>query len=102
MNPIDHQLNRLFRAASQAKEKPLVTPPYGLETRVMAAWRSATPFGFWDMGLLVRGLAIAALIMSISLWPTLRNNANTISTNPFSDSLQLVNSDTTVQFDGAP
>jgi hypothetical protein len=101
MNPIDHQLNRLFRAASQAKEESLVTPPYGLETRVMAAWRSASPFGFWDMGLLIRGLVMAVLVMSVSLWPSLRN-ANTVSTNPFSDSLQLAYSDTTVPFDGTP
>jgi hypothetical protein len=99
MNPIDDQLSRLFRAASRAENVPIDVPPYGLEARVMAAWRTASPFGFWDTGLLIRGLISAALIMSISLWPTFHNTA---TTNPFSDSLQLVDSDTTVQFDSTP
>lgn len=99
MNPIDDQLNRLFRAAAQADNDPVFTPPYGLETRVLAAWRTASPFSFWDTGLLIRGLIVAALIMSVSLWPTLHNST---STNPFSDSFQLADSDTTVQLDSAP
>lgn len=99
MNPVDEQLNRLFRAAAQAKNDPIDVLPYGLETRVIAAWRTATPFGFWDAGLLVRGLIMATLIMGVSLWPTFHN---TTTTNPFADSLQLVNSDTTAPFDSTP
>jgi hypothetical protein len=99
MNPIDDQLNRLFRAASQAGSDPVPTPPYGLEVRVMAAWRRASPSGFWDAGLLIRGLIAAILILGISLWPTLHNTA---TTNPFSDSLQLADSYTTAQIDNTP
>ncbi len=100
MNPIDDQLNRLFRAASRLTSDPVPAPPYGLETRVMAAWRTAAPFSFWDTGLLVRGLIVAALIMSVSLWPTFHNA--TTATKPFSDSLHLAVADTTVQLDSTP
>jgi len=100
MNPIDDQLNRLFRAAAQAETDPaMVPPPYGLETRVLAAWRAGVSSSFWDARLLTHGLVIAVLITSISLWPTLRD---TSTTNPFSEYLQLADTDTTVQIDNSP
>jgi hypothetical protein len=96
MNPIDDQMNRLFQAAAQARPDAVPAPAYGLETRVMAAWRAQSGgHGFWDMTLLVRGLVVAGLIMAVSFWPAL--NA---STNPFADFLQLA--DTTVPSDDAP
>ncbi len=98
MNPIDHQLNRLFRAAAKAGVDHAVASPYGLETRVLAAWRTAPHFGFWDGRLLVRGLILAALIMGISLWPTFQSTP----ANPFSEYLQLADSDATVQIDNSP
>jgi len=99
MNPIDDQLNRLFRVAAQADTESTPIPPYGLETRIMAAWRTAPVFSFWDMRLLIRGLIVAALIMAVSLWPTLHE---TTTTNPFSEYLQLADTDTTVQIDNSP
>jgi len=96
MNRIDEQLNRLFRAAAQAKPEGEFVPPYGAETRVLAAWRMGTPVEFlWDMSLLVRGLILASLIMGISLWPLMSQSAN-----PFSDYLQLA--DSTIQVDNTP
>jgi hypothetical protein len=99
MNPIDDQLNRLFRAAKAAPE-PVSAPAYGLETRAMAAWRASrqSGTGFWDMALLVRGLIVAGIIMAVSFWPAW-NNTQTAS-SPFADYLQLT--DSTVASDNAP
>ena len=105
MNPIDDQLNRLFRAAAQGiavqgQTDSASAPAYGLETRVMAAWRAAQSgeTGFWDMALLVRGLILASLIMAVSFWPALTSSEST--TNPFAEYLQL--SDSTLPTDDAP
>ena len=105
MNPLDDQLNRLFRSAGQGRTAPVFTPAYGLETRVMAAWRAAwraaqsAETGFWDMTLLVRGLILASLIMVVSFWPAL-TSAESTTTNPFAEYLQLT--DSTVPSDDAP
>ena len=104
MNPTDDQLNRLFRAAAQGRPDSIFEPPYGLETRVMAAWRAAqsvetaSKAGFWDMTLLVRGLILASVIMAVSFWPALNSADST--TNPFAEFLQLT--DSTVPSDDAP
>jgi len=110
MNPVDDQLSRLFRAAAQGtpaegstaqgRPDPVSAPAYGLETRVMAAWRAARAVetGFWDMTLLVRGLILASLIMAVSFWPALTSSDST--SNPFAEYLQLT--DSTVPSDEAP
>jgi hypothetical protein len=100
MNLVDDQLNRLFRAAAQGRLDPVFAPAYGLETRVMAAWRAAqsAEVGFWDMTLLMRGLILASLIMAVSFWPALTSSEST--TNPFAEYLQLT--DSTVPSDDAP
>jgi len=100
MNPLDDQLSRLFRSAAQGQPDTVCAPAYGLETRVMAAWRAARSAGtgFWDMTLLVRGLIVASLIMVVSFWPALNNTDST--TNPFAEYLQLT--DSTVPSDDAP
>ena len=41
MNRIDEQLGRLFRSAAQVQPGAIPAAPYGLETRVLAAWREA-------------------------------------------------------------
>ena len=99
MNPIDDQLDRLFRSAAQARSGPVSEAPFGLETRALAAWRSArsTETGFWDMALLVRGLIVAGVIMAISFVPAL--NSTQTTTDPFADYLQLT--DSTVSSDDA-
>ena len=97
MNPIDDQLNRLFRAAAQGEVVPDVAPPFGMDTRVMAAWRAGrtTPAGFWDMALLMRGMVLAGIIMAVSFLPALST-----TTSPFSEFLQLT--DSTVSTDETP
>jgi hypothetical protein len=96
MNPIDEQLNRLFRAAMHSGGRSAATPPYGLETRVLAAWHEARAHHpSWDMGLLVRGLILAVVIMGASLWPVMSAN-----TNPLADCVQLA--DSTIQLDNNP
>jgi hypothetical protein len=100
MNPIDDQMNRLFRSAGQNRPEQVFAPAYGLETRVMAAWRAGqlVEAGFWDMTLLVRGLILASLIMLVSFWPALTRTESTA--NPFAEYLQLT--DSTVPSDNAP
>lgn len=105
MNPIDDQLDRLFRAAAQdckaqAGTGPVTEAPFGLETRALAAWRTArsTEHGFWDMTLLVRGLIVAGLIMAVSFLPALNSAVST--SDPFADYLQLT--DSTVSSDEVP
>jgi len=98
MNPIDDQLNRLFRAARPpgVAESPA---PFGLETRALAAWReSRLENGFWDMSILSRGLVVAIVIMGASMWPVLHKTATT--TDPLSEYLQA--SDTTLASDETP
>ena len=99
MNPIDDQLDRLFRSAAQARSAPASEAPFGLETRALAAWRAAqsAPTGFWDMTLLVRGLIVAGLIMAVSFLPVL--NSTETTSDPFADYLQLT--DSTVSSDEA-
>lgn len=97
MNPIDDQLNRLFRSAGKV-ERVEAVPAFGLETRVLAAWRGsarAADAGIWDMALLRRGLLVALLIMGASFWPVLHS-----SSDPVSDYLQA--SDTTLAADVTP
>ena len=108
MNPIDDQLDRLFRAARQVRPEPVCAPAYGLETRALAAWRAASlvETGFWDMALLVRGLVLASVIMAVSFLPALRSidssdsSDTTSTTNPFAEYLQLT--DSTIPSDDAP
>jgi hypothetical protein len=100
MNPLDDQLDRLFRAARQTGPEPVAAPAFGLETRVMAAWRSAQAGEavFWNTTLLVRGLIVAGVIMAASFWPAL--NSSQTTSNPFAEYLQLT--DSTVTTDVAP
>jgi hypothetical protein len=99
MNPIDDQLNRLFRSAQRAPS-PEIAPAFGLETRVLAAWRDAAraPAGFWDMAVLVRGLVVAALIAVACFLPA--TNSSSSESGPFSDVVQLT--DSTLPSDDSP
>jgi hypothetical protein len=97
MNPIDDQLNRLFRAAR--KSSPGEFPvPFGLETRALAAWREGRRLeaGIFDMGILARGLVVAIVIMGASLWPVLHKT----TTDPLSEYIQT--SDTSLASDETP
>ncbi|MCE0483083.1 MAG: hypothetical protein LV479_02460 [Methylacidiphilales bacterium] len=100
MNTINDQLNRLFRAA-RATPEGLAMPPFGLETRALAAWRESVLTGagvpFWSGALLFRGLILAGLVMLVSLWPVINQTSNT---DPFAEYFQLA--DSTVQVDNTP
>jgi hypothetical protein len=96
MKPLEPSLNRLFRAAAAAPRPALATPAFGLEARVLAAWRSSHgTVPDWDMGVLGRGLALAGLLMAVSIWPA-------VNRNPNSDSENLQFADSTVQADLSP
>ena len=81
MNPIDDQINRLFRAAQNVPSPDVAPPPFGLETRVLAAWRGAgkAPVAFWDSAVLMRGLVLSGIIAVVSFLPAL--NSGTASTS---------------------
>jgi hypothetical protein len=92
MNPLDDQLNRLFRAAQNAPSPDVAPPPFGLETRVLAAWREArkAPVAFWDTAVLTRGLIIAGIIATVSFLPAL--GTHTASTSTIADEVQVADS----------
>jgi hypothetical protein len=92
MKPQDRDLERLFRAASSVPVPALSSPAFGLEARVLAAWRTSRGgASLWDMGVLVRGLALAGVLMVVSIWPAVSQSASTDTDS----SLQLA--DSTVQ-----
>ncbi len=101
MNPIDDQLNRLFRAAQHAPS-PEIAPPFGLETRVLAAWREGAkaPASFWDMAVLRRGLILAGVIMTVSFLPALTSSSTGTGTSVVADEYQVA--DTSVDTDAYP
>ena len=87
MNTSRDQLDRLLRAARAPLFQPEPTPPFGLEARVLAAWRSSRSAPLWETGVLVRGLAVAALLVLASCWPALDQQTNSDSENlQFADS----------------
>ncbi len=91
------QFDALLRAAAagRAADAPGAAP-YGLETRVLAAWRSSRSAPLLDHGVLVRGLLLAGLVMAVSIFPALERTG----TNSDSETLQLA--DSSVQTDWAP
>jgi hypothetical protein len=101
MNPLDDQLDRLFRAAGKVRPAAVPEPAFGLETRVLAAWRAGQgrESGIWDVALLMRGLIVASVIMALSFLPALKGSSET-SISPFADFVQLT--DSTVSSDDSP
>jgi hypothetical protein len=96
MNSPREQFDSLLRAAAGRPVDFGSVPAYGLETRVLAAWRSSRGTPLLDTGVLVRGLAIAGLLMAVSIWPALERTSG----NADSENLQLV--DSSVQTDWTP
>jgi hypothetical protein len=97
MSSPDDQLNSLFRAASGRPDDGIAAPAFGLETRVLAAWRSTRSVPMWDTAVLVRGLAVAGLIMALSILPALNQKT---SANSDRENLQLA--DSSMQTDWSP
>lgn len=75
MKPLDHQLNRLFKAAAQSP-RPLPTEaPFAIESRVLAQWRSgrgAEDELFSLLPLFRGGLALACAIALLAITFSLR------------------------------
>ena len=69
MNPIDRQLNRLLKAASQAPKPGAEAASFALETRVMADWRASLQpeNGDFFVGLFRRAAMGACVLAVISL-----------------------------------
>ena len=90
------QFDALMRAAAAARSGDFdATPAYGLETRVLAAWRGSRSAPILETGVLLRGLIVAGLLMLVSIVPAIEQTAN-------SDSENLQVADTTVQTDFMP
>ena len=69
MNPLDHAIRRLLRAAARAQDEAPATMPFFLEIRILDRWRSPArdepftqvPVVFW------RAVACACLIIVLSV-----------------------------------
>ncbi len=95
MNSLENQIERLLRAAGLAPAPEIsAVAPFGLEARVLAAWRESRAPGFWSTPLLLRGLTLAGIIMVLCLWPAM---TQTQKSTPETDTLQLA--DSTLQID---
>jgi hypothetical protein len=95
MNPLEDQIERLLRAAGMAPGPDVIpAAPFGLETRILAAWREGRAPGFWSTPLLLRGLVLSIIIMALCLWPAV---TQTSKSTPEADTLQLA--DSTLQID---
>jgi hypothetical protein len=67
MKPVDEQINRLLKAASQAPKPAAGDPPFGLETRVLAHWRaSARAEGGEFLVMWFRRVTIGAAILAVA------------------------------------
>lgn len=67
MNPIDRQLNRLIKAASQAPKPGAETASFALETRVMADWRASLRAEGGDFFvMLFRRAALGACMLAVA------------------------------------
>ena len=95
MNPLEDQIERLLCAAGMVPMPDAASAvPFGLETRVLAAWREGGAAGFWSTPLLLRGLVLSIIIMALCLWPAV---TQTQKSTPEADTLQLA--DSTLQID---
>jgi hypothetical protein len=77
MNPLDHSLKRLLKAAAQAPKAAPGTTSFTLEARVLAQWRAAASedeFPFL-MKLFRHAVIYASLVMLLSIgWNYLERN----------------------------
>ena len=89
MNPLDQQLNRLFKAAAQAPRSLPIEAPFAVESRVLAQWRSgqgADDELFSLLPLFRGGLALACAVALLAVTFSLRE------TGPDMDELIVIES----------
>jgi hypothetical protein len=60
------KIDRLLRAAAQAREEMLTGMPFGFDTRVVALWRAAVPKANGVMSLVQRVAVLSAAVIVIS------------------------------------
>ncbi|HEY1582146.1 MAG TPA: hypothetical protein VGF73_03490 [Chthoniobacterales bacterium] len=61
MRDSDPQLDRLLRAAAEARGKRPNEMPYGFDSRVLAHWRAGLKHDFVDIGRLLRRVVYLSL-----------------------------------------
>lgn len=90
MKPIDHALDRLFRAAAQPPLSSESSMPAALESRILNSLRSGPHAAGDDFGTLMtlfrRGFAVAALVAAVTVLACLRGNDSQM---PAMDSMVL-------------
>lgn len=69
MNRDEHALNRLLKAARQSQHDTPVSPPFVLESKVLAHWRAAKGEDEFALlaGLFRRAVVWAAFVMIVTL-----------------------------------
>jgi len=77
MKPTDNLLERLFKAAASVPQPETCGPPFALEARILAAWRTSRSAG--ELSGLLRffriGLGLASVLMVVIIGISLRNLA---------------------------
>jgi hypothetical protein len=88
MKPVNHALDRLFRAAIQAPGKGQDHPSAALEAKILANWqhRSRGEESIVLLSLFRRGVAIAAVVAAVTVLLTLRGDDTQL---PAMDSMVL-------------
>ena len=69
MNPLDHRLARLFKAAAEARTSASTEAPWSLEARVLAQLRSeaAEVDEFFPLPLFRRALVLSCVLVLVAL-----------------------------------
>ena len=92
MNPLETATRPPLPRRRRCRLAACPPPAFGLEARVLAAWRSSRGGrSLWDTGVLIRGLALAGVLMVVSIWPAVSQSGGT------RDGSNLQLADSTVQ-----
>ena len=70
MNPLDHQLNRLFKAAAATRRPAPARAPGALAGRTLAQWRTGTDMAddlFALLPIIRRALVLACVLALVAL-----------------------------------
>lgn len=88
MKPVDHALERLFRAAASAPGQGQDRPSPALEAQILASWqrRSHLEESTVLLSLFRRGVAVAAVVAAITVLLTLKGDDSQL---PAMDSMVL-------------
>lgn len=90
MKPVDHQLDRLFKAAAGAPGRPADALSAAMEQRILGRWRAErSGAGDWSelVAVFRRGLAFASLVAAVAV-------AASIQSAPRDDVDEFANTET--------